>query len=92
MDNEIDQIAKQLEEEFFGPEFFEQDDFANKLLQCSDLETFQKIRAETKPEIVAALFDGANFTDPEAKAFTDTELFNIFNSMIAVAKPGADFL
>ena len=86
------ELAKQFEEEFFTPEFFEMDALVQRLLKCANVEDYRKIRGETKPTVFSALHAAAAFNDPEAKRFTEAELWNIFEALPTLTSSEAEFI
>ena len=84
-------LAAELEEEFFGPDFFEQEAVVDKILACYTVEDYQAIAADRTPEMMAKIFASAAFTDPDAKTLTADELTRIFNELPAVRNT-SDFL
>lgn len=85
-------IAEELEAEFFTPEFFEQEALTEQLLKCVSLEDYRKIRDTTKKSTFAALHQAASFEDPDAKRFTEAELWSIFQSLPTLTSSDAEFI
>lgn len=74
-------LIELLTERYFGKAFEEQQKVSNAVIKCMALDEFAKLKIDMTSPPVKAIFDAANFQDPEAKRLTADRLNQIYDKI-----------
>ena len=74
-------LIKALEAEYFGPEFFKEQELIDKILTCTSLEKFRALNLDLTSPAIQGIFAQANITNADGKAFTAEDLQKIFKDL-----------